>query len=58
MGVMMVLSVFFIALQDISLDALAIKELKIPNLVGMLQAIMSTLGVIFGSVFLLKSTSL
>ena len=58
MGIMMVASVFFIALQDISLDALAIKELKVPNMVGMLQSIMSTLGVIVGSVFLLKSTSL
>ena len=57
MGFMMVTCVFCISLQDISLDAMAIKELKIPNLVGILQAIMMTLGIITGSVFLLKSTS-
>ena len=57
MGVLMVATVFFIALQDISLDALAIKELKIPNLVGILSTVSQTIGGIFGSFFLLKMTS-
>jgi hypothetical protein len=49
---------FLITLQDISLDALAIKELRLPHLVGFLQAIMQTMGIILGSLFLLKLTSL
>ena len=58
MAFAMFLAVFFIGLQDISLDAMAIKELRTPHLVAMLQAILQTTGVIFGSLILLKLSSL
>lgn len=58
MAMFLICIVFLITLQDISLDALAIKELRLPHLVGFLQAIMQTSGVIIGSLLLLKLTSM
>lgn len=57
MALFLIAIVFLITLQDISLDALAIKELRTPHLVGFLQAIMQTSGGIIGSLLLLKLTS-
>ena len=57
MGVFMVTAMFFVALQDISLDSLAIKELRIPHLVGAVQAIFQSIGMVSGSMLLLKLTS-
>ena len=54
----MVACVFFVTLQDISLDAMAIKELKKASLVGMLQSVMQTTGVLIGSACFLKLTSI
>ena len=50
-------AILFITLQDISLDAMAIKELRIPYLAGMTQAILQTCGIILGGLIFLKLTS-
>jgi hypothetical protein len=52
-----IVSKFFISLQDISLDALSVKELRIPYLASLYQSTMETVGLVFGSFVLLKSTS-
>lgn len=52
-----ILVVFFISLQDIALDAVAIKELRIPYLAAMLQGILQTVGIVVGGLMLLKCTS-
>lgn len=48
---------FFISLQDISLDCLALKEIKIPHLVSMVSTVPNAFGLFFGSLLLLKFTS-
>ena len=57
LAILLIFTVFFITLQDISLDAVAIKELRIPYLAGLLQGIMQTVGMIIGGLLLLKLTS-
>jgi hypothetical protein len=46
-----------IVAQDISLDALVIKELKSPRQAGIVQAYGQTVGVTLGGLILLKLTS-
>ena len=43
--------------QDISVDALAIKELKIPHLVALLQGVCQKLGTMAGALLIIKGTS-
>lgn len=47
-----------ITLQDISLDAMTIKELKSPYIAAMTQAIMQTIGMVVGGLAFLKASSL
>lgn len=47
--------IFFISLEDISTDALAIKELHSASLPSLLVSIMQPVGSIFGSIFFLKA---
>ena len=56
-AVFFLISLFFITLQDISLDAMAIKELRIPYLAGITQAILQTCGIVLGGLIFLKFTS-
>ena len=51
------MAIFFITVQDISVDGLAIKELKVPHLVAMLQGVAQTFGIVIGGLILIKATS-
>ena len=44
LAVIFILALFFISLQNISIDAAAIKELRIPHLVAMLHEVMVMTG--------------
>ena len=57
-ALILMLSVFFLAIQDISLDSLSIKEIKSAQRSSMLQSIAQPLGTVVGSLFLLKLTSI
>lgn len=57
LGWIFIFTVSFVTMQDISLDAMAIKEMKIPHLVGRTQTIMQTGGFIIGSLVFLKGCS-
>ena len=56
-AIMFLITIIFLTLQDISLDAMAIKELRVPYLAGMTQAIMQTCGFVIGGLIFLKLTS-
>jgi hypothetical protein len=47
-----------LSLQDISLDALCLKELRNTKMMSVLQAACQSTGIILGGLILLKSTSL
>lgn len=49
---------FTLSLQDISVDALCLKELKSAKMMGMIQAAGQSTGAIIGGLIILKSTSL
>ncbi len=51
------MAIFFVTLQDISLDALALKELKVSRIISLIQATSQGAGVLFGSLLVLKLTS-
>jgi hypothetical protein len=57
MAFFLLASNFFVSLQDIALDSLAIKELKVPHLATMISTVYQSFGLIFGSMLLLKLTS-
>jgi hypothetical protein len=56
-AILFIFTIFFLTLQDISLDAVAIKELRVPYLAALLQGIMQTVGLVVGGLCFLKATS-
>lgn len=52
----MFFTIFFLVLQGINLNALALKELRKPNIVSTVIATSQTLGNVLGSLALLKMT--
>lgn len=57
MAISLFFAVFFISLEDISTDALAVKELKNPERASFLQASMQQVGSIIGSLVFMKLIS-
>ena len=54
MALLFTLVVFLISLEDISVDALSVKELKSTELPSFYQCIMQPIGGVFGSVVMLE----
>lgn len=48
----------FNAINNLSLNAMAIKELRLPEMTGLIQGVSQTVGFFIGSLLLLKATSL
>jgi hypothetical protein len=57
MAISLFFAVFFISLEDISTDALAVKELKDPERASFLQAALQQVGSIIGSLVFMKLIS-
>ena len=57
LAILLIIAIFFITVQDISVDGLGIKELKVPYWVAMLQTVAQKIGIVFGGLVLLKATS-
>jgi MFS family permease len=57
LAILFIFTIFFLTLQGISLDAVAIKELKIPTLTALIQGITKTVGLVVGGLCFLKATS-
>lgn len=58
LALILVATVLFITIQDISLDSLAIKEIKSPEQASIVQSVAYSFGTVVGSLILLKFTSL
>lgn len=56
-ALLLTFTIFLVSLEDISTDALAIKELQCPKLVSLLQSLFQQLGIVFGSIIFLKLIS-